>query len=51
MVLLPIVNRKQTVGLFYGDADATEVLRFSADELNLLKTLRNQAVLAIRQKS
>jgi len=51
MVLLPIVNRKSTVGLFYGDADAPDTMRFSAEELNLLKTLRNQAVLAIRQKA
>jgi len=51
LVLLPVVNNKNTVGLFYGDADAGETLRFSAEELNLLKTLRNQAVLAIRQKT
>jgi HD-like signal output (HDOD) protein len=50
IVLLPIVNRKRTVGLIYADADKPETLRFSAEELGLLKTLRNQAVLAMRQK-
>lgn len=49
MVLLPIVHRKRTLGLIYADSDSPEVLRFTADELGLLKTLRNQAVLALRQ--
>ena len=39
------------VGLFYADCDNAEAIRFGRDELNLLKTLRNQAVLAIRQHS
>ncbi len=49
MVLLPIVNRKRTLGLIYADSDAPEILRFSAEELGLLRTLRNQALLAMRQ--
>jgi len=51
MTLLPIVSRKRTVGLIYGDADAPEILRFKPEELGLLKTLRNQAVLAMRQRA
>jgi GAF domain-containing protein len=50
MVLLPIVSSKRTVGLIYGDADSPEILRFRPEELNLLKTLRNQALLAMRQR-
>jgi len=49
MVLLPIVNRKRTLGLIYADSDSPAILHFSAEELSLLKTLRNQAVLAMRQ--
>jgi hypothetical protein len=49
LVLLPIVNRKRTLGLIYADSDEPALLRFSAEELGLLKTLRNQALLAMRQ--
>jgi len=49
MVLLPIVDRKRTVGLIYADSSSPATLHFSAEELGLLKTLRNQAVLAMRQ--
>ncbi len=49
MVLLPIVNRKRTLGLIYADSESPEILRFSAEELGLLRTLRNQALLAMRQ--
>jgi HD-like signal output (HDOD) protein len=51
IVLLPIVSRKRTLGLIYADSDEPAVLRFSAEELGLLKTLRNQALLAMRQSS
>jgi GAF domain-containing protein len=50
MVLLPIVSGKRTVGLIYADAETPAVLRFLPEELNLLKTLRNQALLAMRQR-
>lgn len=50
MVLFPVRVREQPVALIYGDADSPECLRFTPDELNLLKTLRNQAVLAVRHK-
>jgi len=49
MALLPIVDRKRTVGLIYADSQVPSTLQFSAAELGLLKTLRNQAVLAMRQ--
>jgi eukaryotic-like serine/threonine-protein kinase len=51
MVLLPIADRKRTVGLIYADSNSPATLHFSAEELGLLKTLRNQAVLAMRQHS
>jgi GAF domain-containing protein len=51
MVLLPIVNRKRTLGLIYADSNSPTTLHFSSEELGLLKTLRNQAVLAMRQNS
>ena len=37
------------MGLLYGDTERTDNLRFKPEELNLLRTLRNQAVLAIKQ--
>ncbi len=51
MVLFPVLVNHRPVALIYADADVPEVLRFQSEELNLLKTLRNQAVLAIKQKS
>jgi serine/threonine protein kinase len=51
IVLLPIIINKKAVGLIYADAERSETLKFKPEELSLLKTLRNQAVLAIRQKS
>ena len=49
MVLLPIVDRKRTIGLIYADSSSPATLHFSSEELGLLKTLRNQALLAMRQ--
>jgi HD-like signal output (HDOD) protein len=46
--LFPIIVNKRPIGLLYGDANAAGRLQIPADELALLKTLRNQAVLAIR---
>jgi HD-like signal output (HDOD) protein len=48
IVLLPIVHRKRTLGLIYADSNDPRVLRFTPEELGLLKTLRNQALLAMR---
>lgn len=49
-MLLPIAIEGKCVGLFYADCAKAGQLQIKARHLNLLKTLRNQAVLAIRQK-
>jgi serine/threonine protein kinase len=49
-ILLPIVIKKITVGLFYADMQYANALNLSEQQLSLLRTLRNQAVLAIKQK-
>ncbi len=51
LALFPVVVNKTPLALFYGDSDQVGQLSFEAGELNLLKTLRNQAVLAIKQRS
>ena len=48
--LLPLAVDKKVIGMFYADKAEAGSLVIPAQELNLLKTLRNQAVLAIRQK-
>lgn len=48
-VLFPVRVAQRPVALFYGDSDQAGALHIEPNELNLLKTLRNQAVLAIRQ--
>lgn len=49
-ILLPLAIDKKVIGMFYADKADAGSLAIPAQELNLLKTLRNQAVLAIRQK-
>jgi serine/threonine protein kinase len=49
-VLLPVVINKKTVGMFYADMQQPHSLKLSEKQLSLLRTLRNQAVLAIKQK-
>ncbi|MGL5986549.1 MAG: protein kinase domain-containing protein [Burkholderiales bacterium] len=49
-ILLPLAIDKKVIGMFYADKAEAGSLMIPAQELNLLKTLRNQAVLAIRQK-
>jgi hypothetical protein len=49
-LLLPLVINKKVIGLFYADRDQAGELTIEPDQLRLLKTLRNQAVLAVRQK-
>ncbi|MEO8040486.1 MAG: GAF domain-containing protein, partial [Betaproteobacteria bacterium] len=51
LALFPVILNKKPVGMFYGDSTHARALRFSAEELSLLKTLRNQAVLAIKSQS
>ena len=50
IVLFPVLVNKKPVALFYGDSDHAGRLTLQGGELNMLKTLRNQAVLAIRQR-
>jgi len=49
-LLLPLVVNKKVIGLFYADHDNAGEMTIEPDQLRLLKTLRNQAILAIRQK-
>ncbi|WP_028456164.1 serine/threonine protein kinase [Chitinilyticum litopenaei] len=49
-IVFPLVIDKKPIGLFYGDRLAAHTLEVPHDQLNLLKTMRNQAVLAVRQK-
>jgi eukaryotic-like serine/threonine-protein kinase len=48
-VLFPIVVKDRPMGLIYAEHDAPGDLVIPEQELDLLRTLRNQAVLAIRQ--
>jgi GAF domain-containing protein len=49
--LFPIIVKGKAVGLLYGDSDLENAIRFTSEELALLKTLRNQAVIAIKQSA
>ncbi len=51
MLLLPVTVGTKRIGMIYADVDDPAKLRFAPQELSLLKTLRNQAVLAVRQSS
>lgn len=51
IALFPIVMSGKPVALLYGDSATPGGLRFSPEELSLLKTLRNQGVLAIRNQN
>jgi serine/threonine protein kinase len=51
LVLFPLIIAKKPVGLFYADRDPGHAMELGSAELNLLKTLRNQALLAIKQHS
>ena len=51
LVLFPIRVSEKAIALIYCDAEEPSILQFSSEELNLLKTLRNQAVLAVKQKN
>lgn len=50
-ILLPIMIKDKAVGLFYADMQMANSLNVSQQQLALLRTLRNQAVLAIKQKA
>jgi len=47
LILFPVLVKKRVVALIYADADDPALLRYRPEELSLLRTLRNQAVLAL----
>lgn len=49
-MLLPVMVKDKAIGLFYADMPEANGLNISKQQLSLLRTLRNQAVLAIKQK-
>lgn len=49
-MLLPVMVKDKAIGLFYADMPQANGLNVSKQQLLLLRTLRNQAVLAIKQK-
>jgi eukaryotic-like serine/threonine-protein kinase len=51
LVVFPVTINKKAVGLFYADCDSGHQMQLGSAELNMLKTLRNQAVLAIKTHS
>jgi len=48
-VLFPLTIKGRPVAMIYADKDRAGELRISEQELAMLRTLRNQAVLAIKQ--
>ncbi|MDR0735880.1 MAG: HDOD domain-containing protein [Zoogloeaceae bacterium] len=48
-LLLPLRVRHHTLGLIYADSDQVNGIQFADKELTLLRTLRNQSVLALMQ--
>ncbi|MGH8670573.1 MAG: GAF domain-containing protein, partial [Burkholderiales bacterium] len=50
LVLFPLIVGGKPIGLIYADADQRNGITIAPKELNQLRTLRNQAVLAIKQK-
>jgi len=48
-LLFPIVIKDKPFGMIYADADRANSVKIQEDEIKLLRTLRNQAVLAVRQ--
>jgi HD-like signal output (HDOD) protein len=49
-LLLPVMIQGNAIGLIYADMRTANSLQVTPRQLSLLRTLRNQAVLAIRQK-
>lgn len=49
-LLLPLVVKGQTIGLFYADSNQEKGVNISPEQLSLLRTLRSQAVIAFKQK-
>lgn len=49
-LLLPVMVNKRAIGLIYADMQEAKSLQVSQRQLSLLRTLRNQTILAIKQK-
>lgn len=49
-VLMPLVVNERAIGFFYADRPCVDDKGLSGEELNLLRSLRSQVVLAIRSK-
>lgn len=50
LLLLPIMIKQKAIGLLYADMQDANCLKLSQRQLSMMRTLRNQAVLAIKQK-
>ena len=50
-LLLPVMVKNQPIGLFYADSTASEGIKVNPQQLGLLRTLRSQVVLALKQRS
>ncbi len=50
-MLLPIQVKDKIIGMFYADMIEANALKLTKEQLSLLRTLRNQAVLAIKSKT
>ncbi len=49
-VLMPLVLKDKPVGLFFADRGVVDEQGLSVEELNLLRSLRNQVILALRSR-
>ena len=50
-LLLPVVINGKAIGLFYADMPEANAMKVSPRQLSLLRTLRNQAVMAFKQST
>jgi hypothetical protein len=51
LLLLSVVLKTGAVGLPYADSDRTEGVKVTSEQLDLLRTLRTQLVLAFKQSA
>jgi hypothetical protein len=51
LLLLPIVLKSRAVGFLYADSDRSTGIRINAEQLDLLRTLRSQVVLAFQHSA
>jgi len=49
-ILMPLVVKEKPIGFFFADRAVVDQAGLTADELNLLRALRNQVVLALRTR-